>query len=141
MHVTFGWRHHVRCQCLHLLNCWCAIQALENYTLITHKYPDLAITQYARIQRALLLYELGQHSEAVLELEGEEEDLRGNSEVHAALAAMFYAESPRQVSRAETQWEIAREFDQRFSDLQWVSKQKRWPPAMQVALANFLELK
>ena len=89
----------------------------------------------------MLLYEVGQHIEAVLELIGEEEELRGNSEVHAALAAMFYAESPRQVNRAETQWEIAREFDQRFGDLQWVSKQKRWPPAMQVALANFLELK
>ena len=118
-----------------------AIQALENYTEITRKYPDLAITQYARIQRALMLWQVGQQSEAVLQLEGEEEDLRGNSEVHAALAAMFYAESPRQTTRAETQWEIAREFDQRFGDLQWVSKQKRWPPAMQVALANFLELK
>lgn len=114
---------------------------MEKYTLITHTYPDLAITQYAKIQRALLLYQVGQQSEAVLELEGEEADLRGNSEVHAALAAMFYAESPKQVNRAETQWEIAREFDQRYGDLQWVSKQRRWPPAMQVALANFLELK
>ncbi|KAL0021402.1 hypothetical protein WJX79_000763 [Trebouxia sp. C0005] len=116
-------------------------QALQTYSYITHTYPDLAIIQYARIKHALLLYQAGKTTDAVLEMEGEEEELRGNAEVHAALAAMLYSESPKQIDRAETQWEIAREFDQRFSNLDWVRKEKHWPPAMQTALGNFLNLK
>lgn len=87
-----------------------------------------------------MLYQLGKTVDAVLEMEGESSDLLGNAEVHAALAAMLYSESPKQIRRAETQWEIAREFDQRYSDLTFVKLQKRWPPAMQLALENFLSL-
>lgn len=115
-------------------------QALQTYTIITRNYPDLAVVQYARIKRALMLYQLGKTVDAVLEMEGESSDLLGNAEVHAALAAMLYSESPKQIRRAETQWEIAREFDQRYSDLTFVKLQKRWPPAMQLALENFLSL-
>ncbi len=117
------------------------LQALQTYSYITHTYPDLAIVQYARIKHALLLYQAGKTTDAVLEMEGEEEELRGNAEVHAALAAMLYSETPKQINRAETQWEIAREFDQRFSNLEWVKQEKHWPPAMQTALGNFLTLK
>lgn len=87
-----------------------------------------------------MLYQTGKTVDAVLEMVGEEEELRGNAEVHAALAAMLYSESPKQIKRAETQWEIAREFDQRYSDVAWVKREKHWPPAMQVALQNFLTL-
>ena len=117
------------------------VQALQAYTQITRTYPDLAITQYARISHALMLYQSGRTVDAVLEMEGEEEELRGNAEVHAALAAMLYSESPKQINRAETQWEIAREFDQRYANLDWVKQEKHWPPAMQTALGNFLNLK
>ncbi len=117
------------------------LQALHTYSYITHTYPDLAIVQYARIKHALLLYQAGKTTDAVLEMAGEEEELRGNAEVHAALAAMLYSESPKQIDRAETQWEIAREFDERFSNLDWVKQEKHWPPAMQTALGNFLNLK
>lgn len=116
-------------------------QALQTYARITHKYPDLAIAQYARIKHALLLFQSGRTTDAVLEMEGEEEELRGLAEVHAALAAMLYSESPKQISRAETQWEIAREFDQRYANLDWVKHEKHWPPAMQTALGNFLSLR
>lgn len=88
-----------------------------------------------------MLYQTGKTVDAVLEMEGESADLLGNAEVHAALAAMLYSESPKQIRRAETQWEIAREFDQRYSDLSFVKSQKRWPPAMQLALENFLSLR
>ena len=118
-----------------------ALQALKKYTTITKQFPDLAIAEYAKIKRALMLYQSGKTVDAVLEMEGEEEDLRGNAEVHAALAAMLYSETPKQIRRAETQWEIAREFDQRYSDMDWVQREKHWPPAMQTALGNFLELK
>ena len=111
------------------------------YTQIMHNYPDLALAQYARIRHALMLYQAGRTVDAVLEMEGEEEALRGNAEVHAALAAMLYSESPRQIGRAEMQWEIAREFDSRYANLDWVIHEKHWPPAMQTALRNFLNLK
>ena len=117
------------------------MQALKIYSHITHTYPDLAIVQYAKVKHALMLYQSGRTVDAVLEMEGEEEEMRGNPEVHAALAAMLYSESPKQINRAETQWEIAREFDQRYGNLEWVKHEKQWPPAMQVALGNFLTLK
>jgi len=133
---------HVHAVCKgHYSSLFLYLQALQTYSYITHTYPDLAIVQYARIKHALLLYQAGKTTDAVLEMEGEEEELRGNAEVHAALAAMLYSKSPKQIDRAETQWEIAREFDQRFSNLDWVKKEKHWPPAMQTALGNFLYLK
>lgn len=55
------------------------------------RFPDFALAEYARVSRALLLYELGRTSDALLQLEDEEIILRGRPEVHAALAAMLYA--------------------------------------------------
>lgn len=57
------------------------MQALKTYTKIIQDYPGLALTERARIRRAILLYETGQVSEAILELEDEEVALRGNAEV------------------------------------------------------------
>ena len=116
------------------------MQALKTYSQITHTYPDLAIVQYARVKHALMLFQSGKTIDAVLEMEGQEEEMRGNAEVHAALAAMLYSETPRQILRAETQWEIAREFDERYGNLEWVKREKQWPPKMQAALGNFLNL-
>lgn len=115
-------------------------QALKIYSQITHMYPDLAIVQYAKVKHALMLYQSGKMIDAVLEMEGQEEEMRGNAEVHAALAAMLYSETPRQINRAETQWEIAREFDKRYGNVDWVKQEKQWPPAMQAALRSFLTL-
>ena len=46
-----------------------------------HRFPDLAITEYARIHRAILQYQIGNPSRAILELEDEEVYLRGFAEV------------------------------------------------------------
>ena len=117
------------------------LQALETYTLITRKYPDLAITNYARINRALLLYQTGSKSQAILELEDLEASLRGYAEVHAALAAIIYSERPHEISYAEEQFDLASEFDKRYMDVEWVTREKRWPPAMVAALDRFTNLK
>ena len=61
-------------------------------------------------------------------------------QVHAALACMLHAERPREVGRAEAQWEIASEFDTRFADVQWVQHEKHWPPRLVAALEHFLSL-
>ena len=162
------------------------------------QFPDFALAEYARVARALLLYQLGRTSDALLQLEDEEIILRGRPEVHAALAAMIYtgeresmmpsahasslgagiaashtgallllllllllwpcvpevrwlslepgplpapaAERPAQRLRAEQQWDIATEFDQRYSDPAWVTANKHWPPKLMAALQRFLAL-
>ena len=77
---------------------------------------------------------------ALAALAEEEAALRGYAEVHAALAALLYAERPAQLARAEQQWDIAMEFDARYSDAHWVAGAKRWPPRLLEALRRFLEL-
>ena len=116
-------------------------QALQRYTQITRDYADLALSERARVPRALHLYELGQTNEALLELEDEEVALRGNAEVHAALAALLYTERPGELSYAEQQWDIASEFDSRYGLLEYVRKEKKWPPKALQSLQRFLELR
>lgn len=115
--------------------------AINDYTTIINEYSDLALAERARIHRALLLFQIGRSNDALLQLEDEEVILRGQPEVHAALAVVLYSsESPLQRARAEQQWDIATEFDGRYSDVQWVKANKKWPPRMLVALENFLTL-
>ena len=45
-----------------------------------------------------------------------------------------------QRQRAEEQWELANEFDHRYSNLQWVQAEKQWGPRLQGALQRFLAL-
>ena len=92
------------------------------------------------MNRSFMLYQTGQQSQAIRELEDEEVALRGRAEVHAALAVMLYKSRPDQRQRAEEQWELASEFDKRFADVAWVAKEKSWPPALLGALDEFLHL-
>ena len=117
------------------------MQALDKYSQIMAQFPELAITQYARLGHALLLYQTGSTSQAILELESLEAELRGLAEVHAALACIIYAERPAEVSYAEGQFDLASEFDSRYSNLQWTEREKGWPPAMLAALDRFLNLR
>ena len=89
----------------------------------------------------MLLYQAGNTSEAILELEDLESSLRGFAEVHAALASIIYAERPSEILYAEEQFDLASEFDSRYSDVNWVEKEKHWPPAMLQALGKFANLK
>ncbi len=57
-------------------------QALEAYRYVSEVCcSDLALAEYGRIGRALLLYQLGAPREALLALEDEEAALRGAAEV------------------------------------------------------------
>jgi hypothetical protein len=75
-----------------------------------------------------------------LHLEDEEVAVRGNAEVHAALAAVLYTERPNELNIAEEQWDIATEFDTRYSSIEFVENNRYWPPAMVSALKKFLLL-
>mmetsp|Transcript_15901 Transcript_15901/g.49980 ORF Transcript_15901/g.49980 Transcript_15901/m.49980 type:complete len:144 (-) Transcript_15901:122-553(-) len=114
--------------------------ALDAYTEIVKRYPDLAITEYARLGRALLLFEVGERGEGLLELQDERVVLQGYPEVHAALAAALYVERPDEISRAESEWETATAYDSRYADVAWVRANKAWPPSMLKALERFLTL-
>ncbi len=61
-------------------------------------------------------------------------------QVHAALAAILYAERPLERQRAELQWELASEFDTRYEDMGWVAREKHWGPNLLLALEKFLTL-
>lgn len=44
------------------MHCVYMIQALQLYSSIVDQYPDLAITDYARLDRALMLFQNGNRS-------------------------------------------------------------------------------
>lgn len=114
--------------------------ALKGYEHVIEKYSDLALAERARIKRALMEYQVGKVRECILHLEDEEVAVRGNAEVHAALAAVLYSERPNELSLAEEQWDVATEFDTRYSSIEFVQNNRYWPPAMVSALKNFLLL-
>ena len=60
--------------------------------------------------------------------------------MHAALAALLYAEKPTERQRAEQQWEVCSEFDNRYSNIEWVARNKVWGPRLLQALQRFLKL-
>jgi hypothetical protein len=70
-----------------------------------------------------------------------EVSMRGNPELHAALAAVLWVERPNQRFRAEQQFDIAVEFDGRYADTAWVAANKHWPPRLMSALQSFLALR
>ncbi|GIL65688.1 hypothetical protein Vafri_19239 [Volvox africanus] len=114
--------------------------ALELYGRLVSEHPDLALAEYGRIGRAMMLYQVGRTSDSILALEDEEVSMRGAAEVHAALAALLYTERPNLALRAEEEWNLAGLFDRRYSDTEWVRVNKHWPPRMIAALQKFLSL-
>jgi len=114
--------------------------ALRLYSQIVDQYPDLAITDYARIGRGLLLFQDGQRSQAILELEDLDFTFKGSAELSAAISAALYSERPALLQRSEAEWRIVDSFDRRYYDPKWVASEKHWPPAMVDALRRFLDL-
>ncbi len=47
---------------------WCA-QALEDYTSIVQRHASLAVTEYARLSRALMLFQTERPADAILQLD------------------------------------------------------------------------
>ncbi|GLI60309.1 hypothetical protein VaNZ11_002425, partial [Volvox africanus] len=85
--------------------------ALELYDRLVSEHPDLALAEYGRIGRAMMLYQVGRTSDSILALEDEEVAMRGAAELHAALAALLYTERPNLALRAEEEWNLASLFD------------------------------
>ncbi|KAJ9536906.1 hypothetical protein OSB04_029639, partial [Centaurea solstitialis] len=92
------------------------VKALQYFTQVVREYKDFALSEYARVGRALALYEVGDKNEAISEMEDVSISLKGSPEVHAALAAALYSDKHASVL-AENQFAIATLLDPNYTDL------------------------
>ncbi|KAG5029818.1 hypothetical protein AAZX31_05G179300 [Glycine max] len=113
--------------------------ALDYFSKVIESYKDLAFSEYARVGRALALYEVGDREEAIAEMEDVSISLKGYPEIHAALAAALYADKHATLL-AENQFAIATLLDPHFTDLSYVRDTKHWPPSLISSLQHFITL-
>ncbi|KAK7399379.1 hypothetical protein VNO78_10561 [Psophocarpus tetragonolobus] len=113
--------------------------ALHYFSQVVESYKDLALSEYARVGRALALYEVGDREEAIAEMEDVSISLKGYPEIHAALAAALY-EDKHAALLAENQFAIATLLDPHFTDLSYVRDTKHWPPSLISSLQHFITL-
>ncbi|KAL1364702.1 hypothetical protein HN51_012833 [Arachis hypogaea] len=113
--------------------------SLDCFSKVIENYKDLAFSEYARVGRALALYEVGDREEAIAEMEDVSISLKGYPEVHAALAAALYADKHAPLL-AENQFTIATLLDPHFTDLSYVRDTKHWPPSLISSLKHFITL-
>ncbi|KAF3334142.1 hypothetical protein FCM35_KLT20746 [Carex littledalei] len=104
-------------------------QALVFFTQLIRDYKDFALSEYGRVGRALVLYEIGDRDEAIAEMEDVSISLKGYPEIHAALAAALYSDK-RAPLLAENQFAIATLLDPHYTDLSYVRETKHWPPSL-----------
>ncbi|XP_017701515.2 uncharacterized protein LOC103720519 [Phoenix dactylifera] len=114
-------------------------QALDYFSLVIRDYKDFAFSEYARVGRALALYEIGDREEAIAEMEDVSISLKGYPEIHAALAAALYADKHAPLL-AENQFAIATLLDPHYTDLSYVRETKHWPPSLVSSLQHFITL-
>ncbi|XWS44703.1 hypothetical protein CRYUN_Cryun15aG0070600 [Craigia yunnanensis] len=114
-------------------------KALQFFNLVVENYKDFAFSDYARVGRALALYEVGDREQAIAEMEDVSVSLKGYPEVHAALAAALYVDKHAPLL-AENQFAIATLLDPHFTDLSYVIETKHWPPSLVSSLQHFITL-
>ncbi|XP_068316616.1 uncharacterized protein [Pyrus communis] len=114
-------------------------QALVCFTQVIEKYNDFAFSDYARVGRSLVLYEVGNREDAIAEMEDVSISLKGYPEVHAALAAALYVDKHAPLL-AENQFTIATLLDPHYTDLSYVKEKKHWPPSLVSSLQHFITL-
>ncbi|XP_020246995.1 uncharacterized protein LOC109824762 [Asparagus officinalis] len=114
-------------------------QALDYFTQVVKDYKDFAFSDYARVGRALVLYEIGNRDESIAEMEDVSISLKGYPEVHAALAAALYVDKHAPLL-AENQFTIATLLDPHYTDLSYVKETKHWPPSLVSSLQHFITL-
>ncbi|PAN16311.1 hypothetical protein GQ55_3G050900 [Panicum hallii var. hallii] len=114
-------------------------EALASFTRVVAEYADLALSEYARVGRALVLYEIGDRDQSIAEMEDVSIALKGYPEIHAALAAALYADKHAALL-AENQFAIATLLDPHYTDLAYVRDTKHWPPSLVDSLHDFITL-
>ncbi|MCC0176353.1 tetratricopeptide repeat protein [Waterburya agarophytonicola K14] len=100
---------------------------------------DLAPTfPLARGNASLVMYQMGDLSEAIRNMRNLVRKYPMYSDMRAALAAALWVEG--QQGEAESNWVAAVGLDSRYQDLDWIANIRRWPPKMVDALEKFLNL-
>ncbi len=93
---------------------------------------------FARANYALALYQTGQRDEAIQTMRRLILKYPQFADMRAALAAALWVEGRQ--GEAESNWVAVTRLDNRYQDLDWVSQERRWPPAMVIALGKFLTM-
>jgi tetratricopeptide (TPR) repeat protein len=94
---------------------------------------------FARANHALALYQNGQTKEAIRNMKNIVRRYPQFADMRAALSACLWDAGQR--GEAESNWVAAVGLDSRYKDLDWVAKNRRWPPVAVSALDKFLHLK
>jgi len=114
-------------------------EALLYFTQVVENYKDFAFSEYARVGRALALYEVGDKEQAIAEMEDVSISLKGYQEIHAALAAVLYVDKHAALL-AENQFTIVTLLDPHYTDISYVKDTKHWPPSLVSSLKHFITL-
>ena len=93
----------------------------------------------ARSSMALADYQLGNIDESEKELKKLIRRYPTFADARAALTALNW--SNFQSGKAESNWMAVTELDPRYSDEEWLTKVRRWPPKPTRDLMNFIDLK
>jgi len=119
-------------------------EALADYQEATDIFlndGELRQASLSRANEALALYGAGRRSESVKTMQSVIRKDPGVTDMHVALAAVYWADG--NVGRAESEWQFACEnIDtgcQQYKDLTWVTEIRRWPLPLVDALRNFLK--
>ena len=109
--------------------------ALADYQKAADLAPNFPL---ARGNASLIMYQIGDRSEAIRNMRNLVRKYPMYSDMRAALAAALWVEG--QQGEAESNWVAAVGLDSRYQDLDWIANIRRWPPKMVGALEKFLNL-
>ncbi len=110
-------------------------EALIDYQKAVDLDPNYA---FARANAALTLYQTGDIEAALTNMRNIVRKYPMFPDMRAALTAVLWEKGKQ--GEAESNWVAAVGVDNRYQDLKWVEKTRRWPPRMVAALARFLDL-
>jgi tetratricopeptide (TPR) repeat protein len=111
------------------------ISARQSFLLAAEVKPGMAM---ARSSAALAAFQLGNLSQAELELRNLIRRYPLFADARAALTALLWEEG--KAGEAESNWAAASGLDSRYRDRSWLLQVRRWPPQPVAALERFLQL-
>lgn len=110
-------------------------EALEDYEKAVALAPNFSL---ARANAALVTYQIGDSTEATRQMRNLVRKYPMFPDVRAAMSAILWVDGKQ--GEAESNWVAAVGLDNRYQNLDWVAKVRRWPPKMVEALKQFLTL-
>lgn len=109
--------------------------ALADYQRAIEINPNFAL---ARVNAALVFFQTGDRQEAIRRFRNLTRKYPAFADPRAALTAALWETGQR--GEAESNWVAVVGLDNRYKDLDWLAKVRRWPPEMVKAMEKFLNL-